>query len=148
MSAEMSTGSTDKPDCFSPVLDLRLPADAAALVRVANMISDKLIELRVPEEKQHEILLAVQEALANAVVHGCKNDRSKEIRCQMERDTNGRILIVVTDPGPGFTFESVPHPKDPENLYSSHGRGVYLISELMDEVSFVNEGSEIRMLKY
>lgn len=148
MSAEAISGAADESGQLGQMFDLRIPADRAVLTAVGATISDKLEQMRISEDKQLEILLAVQEALANAVVHGCNNDPSKEIRCRMERYPNGRILIVVTDPGPGFAPERLPDPNHPENLESDHGRGVYLIRKLMDEVSFENKGNEIRMWKY
>jgi serine/threonine-protein kinase RsbW len=57
------------------------------------------------------------------------------------------MLIVVRDPGPGFDPSSIPSPVIGENIYSSHGRGIFLINQLMDEVQFKNNGKEIHMLK-
>jgi serine/threonine-protein kinase RsbW len=148
MSAEAKSGAADEPGQFARVLDVRIPGDRTAVAAVTDKLSDKLEQMQVPEDKQLEILLAVQEALANAVIHGCKNDASKEIRCHMERYPDGRILIVVADPGPGFVPERLPDPNHPENLEADHGRGVHLIRQLMDEVSFENNGNEIRMWKY
>jgi len=133
---------------LSNVLDLRMPGDPDAISAVADTISEALAGLDVPEEKRLEIALAVQEALANAVVHGCKNDASKEVRCRLERDSSGPIVITVTDPGRGFLPADVADPNQPENLYADHGRGVYLIRQLMDEVHFENGGNQIRMWKY
>ena len=90
----------------------------------------------------------MQEALANAVVHGCNGDPSKTIRCRLNKDQQGHIVITVTDPGPGFRPEALNDPQQPENLYGDHGRGVYLIRQLMDEVQFDRGGSEIKMWKY
>jgi anti-sigma regulatory factor (Ser/Thr protein kinase) len=56
-------------------------------------------------------------------------------------------MIVVRDPGEGFVPSAVPNPLDAENLHSTHGRGIYLINQLMDEVSFERNGAEIRMRK-
>jgi serine/threonine-protein kinase RsbW len=133
---------------LSNLLDLRVPGNSGAISPVTDAVSATLTQLDVPEEKRLEIALAVQEALANAVVHGCKNDSSKEIGCRVERDADGRIVIVVTDPGGGFHPEVLPDPKRPENLHADHGRGVYLIRQLMDEVHFENGGNQIRMWKY
>lgn len=148
MSAGASADPADNPGQLTNVLDLRMPGDPTAIAAVIDTISDQLIQLNVPEDKRLEIVLAVQEALANAVVHGCKNDSSKEVRVRLERHSSGRILITVTDPGQGFLPERLSNPKHTENLYAGHGRGVYLIRELMDEVSFENNGSQIRMWKY
>jgi serine/threonine-protein kinase RsbW len=56
-------------------------------------------------------------------------------------------MIVVRDPGQGFKASEVPNPLATENLESNHGRGIYLINQLMDEVSFERNGAEIRMRK-
>jgi serine/threonine-protein kinase RsbW len=133
---------------LSELLNIGFPADPEAIGTVADAITETLIQLRVPEQKRLEIGLAVQEALVNAVVHGCKNDPSKQVRCRLQSDPLGRIVITVTDPGPGFSPELLSDPKRQENIYADHGRGVYLIRQLMDEVSFERRGNEIRMWKY
>jgi serine/threonine-protein kinase RsbW len=146
MSAELN-GSPEN-SALSELLDLSMPADSEAIATVVDTISEALTQLQVPEQKRFEVALAVQEALANAVVHGCGNDPSKEVRCRVRSDPRGRIVIIVTDPGPGFSPDSVSDPKRGENLYADHGRGVYLIRQLMDEVQFERGGNEIRMWKY
>jgi serine/threonine-protein kinase RsbW len=148
MSGEVAAGNNEKQHATTSLLDLRIPGDAAKIGAVADTVLETLTGLDVPEDKRMEITLAVQEALANAVVHGCKNDPAKEVRCQLERDENGHIVITVTDPGPGFPPDAVPDPRRRENLYDGHGRGVYLIRQLMDEVQFETGGNTIRMWKY
>ena len=88
-------------DELSELLNIGFPADTDAIGNVADAIDQTLIELQVPEQKRLEIDLAVQEALVNAVVHGCNNDRSKEVRCRLQSDPLGRIVITVTDLGQG-----------------------------------------------
>jgi serine/threonine-protein kinase RsbW len=146
MSAEFSSGPENSE--LSQLLDLGMSADAEAIATVVDTISETLTKLEVPEQKRLEIALAVQEALANAVVHGCGNDPSKQVRCRLKTDPRGRIVIVVTDPGPGFSLDQLSDPKRRENLHADHGRGVYLIRQLMDEVHFERSGNEIRMWKY
>ncbi len=57
------------------------------------------------------------------------------------------MLIVLKDPGPGFDPEKVASPRKRENLFSHHGRGIYLINQLMDDVRFEKGGTEIHMRK-
>lgn len=135
-------------EAFSEVFDRSMPADAGAVGEVVDQISEELLRLEVPEQKRMEIALALQEALANAVVHGCGNDPSKSVRCRLQADPQGRIVIIVTDPGSGFNPGEVADPKEKENLHADHGRGVYLIRQLMDEVQFKSSPNEIRMWKY
>jgi serine/threonine-protein kinase RsbW len=133
---------------FTELLNLSLPANSDSIATITAAISEILERLDIPEQKRFEIDLAVQEALANAVVHGCNGDPSKTITCKLNGDQKGRIVISVTDPGPGFRPEVVPDPKRAEGLYGDHGRGVYLIRQLMDEVKFERGGAEIKMWKY
>lgn len=130
------------------LLNLSIPANCEAVASASDTIGETLTKLEVPEQKRLEISLAVQEALVNGVVHGCGNDPSKTVTCQLQSDGDGRIIIIVSDPGPGFNLEAIADPQQGENLYSDHGRGVYLIRQLMDKVQFERGGSEIRMWKY
>jgi serine/threonine-protein kinase RsbW len=146
MPAEFSSGPENA--ALSELLDRSIPADSEAIATVVDVISETLARLEVPEQKRLEVSLAVQEALANAVVHGCGSDPSKQVRCRLKSDPRGRIVIIVTDPGPGFTPNLLSDPKQPAALHADHGRGVYLIRQLMDEVHFERGGNEIRMWKY
>jgi len=69
------------------------------------------------------------------------------VECCVVCTESSDLVIVVRDPGEGFSPSAVPNPLTPENLHSTHGRGIYLINQLMDEVSFERNGAEIRMRK-
>jgi serine/threonine-protein kinase RsbW len=89
---------------------------------------------------------ALREALANAVLHGCGDDAAQIIECNLSCSPRGEIHIVVRDPGPGFDLVAVPDPLREENVRSNHGRGLYLIRHLMDQVWFERGGAEIHMV--
>jgi len=146
MSAEPS-GSQEKRE-LRELFNLSIPADSEAISTVTEATAEALIGLEIPEQKRLEIGLAVQEALANAIVHGCNNDPSKEVRCRCSCDLKRRILIIVADPGPGFHWDALSDPKTGQNLLADHGRGVYLIRQLMDDVQFEGGGNQIKMWKY
>jgi serine/threonine-protein kinase RsbW len=128
-------------------LTLAIAADAEQISAATDAVLACLAGLSVAEEKSEAIGLAVQEALANAVVHGCRSDLSKTVSCELSCDDRGRILVVVADPGPGFDFADSLRPAS-QDVYSDHGRGIFLIRQLMDEVSFERGGSVIHMWKY
>src|SRR5579863_112603 len=119
MPPDSNAGQPDNE--LSELLNIGFPADTEAIGTVADTITETLIELQIPEQKRLEIGLAVQEALVNAVVHGCKSDPSKEVRCRMESDPRGRVVITVTDPGPGFSPDLLSDPVREKNLYADHG---------------------------
>ena len=100
---------------------------------------------RHASSKELAIETALREALANAVKHGCSDDPSKYVQCSVVFEDNQSVLIVVSDPGPGFNAKSLPDPTQGEHLYENHGRGIYLINHLMDEVLFKRGGAEIHM---
>jgi serine/threonine-protein kinase RsbW len=137
----------DDANEWRELLNMSIPATANAVADLSDKVAGILMGLGLPEEKQLEIGLALQEAVANAVVHGCGNDPSKNVRCRLS-DNQGRILIIVSDPGPGLDVSSQKALALSPNLYQDHGRGIYLIRQLMDEVRFELGGSEIQMWKY
>jgi serine/threonine-protein kinase RsbW len=98
-------------------------------------------------QKQAEIALALTEAVVNAVVHGSGADSNKTVRCVVGCDRSGGVIIAIRDSGPGFDPAGVADPLSQEGLERDHGRGLHLIRQLMDEVSFAHNGTEIRMWK-
>lgn len=128
-------------------LDVTIPADPNLVSGVVDGVMQIAREMRCAEGNEYQIDLALREALANAIVHGCENDPTKQVECCVACTEASDIVIVVRDPGAGFNPTAVPNPLATENLGSSHGRGIYLINQLMDEVSFDRNGAEIRMRK-
>ncbi len=128
-------------------LSVTLAADRDAVDTVVRSVMKVVREMNCVSGREDDIELALAEALANAVVHGAKNDPSKIVECDVACDTHHGILIVVRDPGPGFDPGKISDPCHGENIYSNHGRGIYLINQLMDEVQFHKNGTEIHMLK-
>ena len=94
-----------------------------------------------------EIETALREALANAVLHGCKGDATKEIHCEVTCEADGSVQLLVRHPGEGFDPSALSNPLEHENIMADHGRGIYLIRHLMDEVQYSDGGREIRMKK-
>jgi serine/threonine-protein kinase RsbW len=128
--------------------DVILHADVAAISPVVSWVMRLVGELDYAKGKEFEIEMALREALANAILHGCKSDPEKKVECTVAADRERGILIVVRDPGQGFDPQSLPMPTDESSLVSDHGRGIYLINQLMDEVKHERNGSEIHMRKY
>ena len=128
--------------------EVTLPADVTAIAPVVAWVMKLVGELEYAAGKEFEIELAFREALANAILHGCKSDPAKKIECTVSGDQSNGIMIVVRDPGNGFDPDSLPLATDDANLHSDHGRGILLIRELMDEVKHERNGTVIRMRKF
>lgn len=128
-------------------LSVTLAADRDAVDPVVRSVMNVVREMKCAPGNEDDIELALTEALANAVVHGAKSDASKIIECDVACDAQHGMLIIVRDPGTGFDPAKIADPCHGENIYSNHGRGIYLINQLMDEVQFHKNGTEIHMLK-
>jgi serine/threonine-protein kinase RsbW len=127
-------------------VDLTLPGDVNAISPVVEKVTAIVTEMGCAAGKEFEIEVALREALANAIEHGSGHDPSKQIQCCVACDHERGMLIVVRDPGPGFDPAQIPSPIVGQNLFSTGGRGIYLINQLMDEVRFERGGTEIHML--
>jgi serine/threonine-protein kinase RsbW len=136
------------PDKLHLILRVTLAADRKAVDPVLQEVMAVVRQMKGLSGKEDAIELALQEALANAVIHGAKEDPTKTVECLVSSDDERGVLIVVRDPGPGFAPEAIPVCTVGENVFSNHGRGIFLINQLMDKVEFRKNGTEIHMVKH
>ena len=114
----------------------------------ARRAQDSLLE--AVEARQYDpgtcfaIRLALEEALSNAYIHGNGNDPAKALTVEYTAD-EGVVAIVVEDEGRVFDPDSVPDPTRPENRERSHGRGLFLLRSLADDVRFNEQGNSITL---
>jgi serine/threonine-protein kinase RsbW len=148
--AMLGTHRTEQPARSTQMIriEVTLKADPTAISPVVEGIMEMARKMECVAGKEFEVETALREALANAILHGCKNDSTKNVQCCVACDETRGMLIIVRDPGNGFDPFNVPDPCNGENVYSNHGRGIYLINQLMDEVKFEKNGAEIHMRKY
>ena len=111
-----------------------------------DSVMDSLRPYCSDEGEEIDLLLALHEALANAVLHGCRNDASKTIHCTVEVDLSS-LTIVIRDPGPGFDPHSAAQSTEAGVNTTQHGRGIFMMRSLVDEVSYRNGGSEVCLRK-
>jgi len=96
-----------------------------------------------------ELSITLCEALSNAIIHGNKSQSDKfvDLKVQIYKD---KIMFKIKDEGQGFNYKKIPNPLDSENILKKSGRGVYLMSALMDRVKFIKHkvGMEVVLIKY
>jgi anti-sigma regulatory factor (Ser/Thr protein kinase) len=114
-------------------------------VAARKSVMDFLKEHGLCEGQEIDVFVALQEALANAALHGCQNDRAKTIRCWVEIDPSA-FTLIIQDPGLGFDVAATT-TADPSVNTTEHGRGICLMRSLMDDVSYRRGGSEVRLRK-
>jgi anti-sigma regulatory factor (Ser/Thr protein kinase) len=135
------------PFCSTCELNLVIPATPSSIPTVSEGVRQLLLGKGWSDDELMKVELALDEALANAIRHGCHNDPTKQVQCVVSTDAAGELVIVVRDPGPGFDVAKVPNPLQGANLLKPSGRGVFLINELMDKVEFADGGREVVMQK-
>ena len=128
---------------FAMKMEVTIPARVTAISPLVDAVMTAVRQRATTKEL--EIETALREALANAIKHGCSGDPTKFVQCSVVFEDDKSVLIVVRDPGPGFNAKQLPDPTEGKHLYENHGRGIYLINHLMDEVRFKRGGAEIHM---
>jgi len=144
-----SVSHPSQPSRSASFVELRntVPSHVEIVSPFVDQLMRFIWRFRGPDESNAEIDLALREALVNAIVHGNQNDPRKRVyvSCRCTRD--GEVSIAVEDEGNGFRSGAVSDPTLPENKLRTHGRGIYLIRMLMDEVHFEEGGSVVHMRK-
>lgn len=123
---------------------LKLTSKPGNVSAVEPFVEKLVNRYNLSPDKQCNILISLTEAVTNAIVHGnCKEEnKTVQVKSRKERDC---ISVRVTDEGNGFDFDSIPDPTAPENLCKCGGRGVFLMRQLSDNISFYNNGSTVEM---
>jgi serine/threonine-protein kinase RsbW len=101
------------------------------------------------EDDQHRIGMAVRECLVNAVVHGNRYNRRKQVHVNVSL-SRFRLIIRIGDQGEGFEMHEVPDPLQDNNLLRHSGRGLFLMSAFMDEMKVRKlepAGTEVTLVK-
>lgn len=158
-SSQMEGASMNEPANLGPpacefdsdklilTVDALVESRIEAVSPVVDRIMHVLKKTCCPAEDEFAVEIALREALANAIAHGNRKDPGKKVRVCCACDPSRGVLVIVKDQGDGFDPKKIPSPIAGEHIYSEHGRGIYLINLLMDEVRFSRGGTEIYMRK-
>lgn len=114
------------------------------ITHVEKLVDDLCSKYDLSSEIYGNMMVAVVEAVNNAILHGNKLDPDKKVLVRFE--LNDDVLIfTVSDQGEGFDFNEIPDPTLPENIEKPHGRGIFLMKHLVDEMDFHNNGCEVEL---
>ena len=123
-------------------LDMTSTSDNMRLVE--RLVEDVCDVFNVHQDNYGNILIALTEAVNNAIYHGNQGNPEKRIKIGFESGEKN-IKFSVSDEGIGFDFNSLPDPTDPLNIDKLNGRGVFLMKNLADKVEFNNNGQEVML---
>jgi serine/threonine-protein kinase RsbW len=121
---------------------LRIPSSFDHVGKVESLIDRVCADLYVNEDYYGNVLIAVTEAVNNAILHGNKRMENLEVDVAVA-DGGDNFCFSVSDEGPGFDFSNLPDPTAPENILQENGRGIFLMRNLSEEVEFENQGKTV-----
>jgi serine/threonine-protein kinase RsbW len=127
-------------------ISIQIPSISDNIRMIESFIDNAKERFHLDEDLYGNIMIAVTEAVNNAIKHGNAGDSSKNVNLTL--DLNEKLLkFTVKDQGRGFDYQNLPDPTAPENLQKPGGRGIFLMKHLSDEVEF-KEGGRIVILSF
>ncbi len=121
-----------------------IPTEVA---RIEDSILPALSAKGYGERALFAVKLGLEEAVINGIKHGNELDTTKKVNVEFVIDED-KVTISVKDEGEGFDPESIPDPREDDNLTSDYGRGLLLMRAYMDSVSYNDKGNKVTMVKY
>ncbi len=131
------------------VLDQEYPSTLESVDRAESEILKVAEAAGFDEDDQHKIGMAVRECMVNAVVHGNRYNRNKQVRVAVST-SGGKFAVSITDQGEGFEMQEVPDPLHDQNLLRHSGRGLFLMGAFMDDMKVRRvepTGAEVTLIK-
>jgi serine/threonine-protein kinase RsbW len=127
-----------------------IPSSLEYLPKVDVFVENKLKKLGIDKDQIADVAISVSEAVTNAVVHGNKNDFNKTVWISLKADSSS-IEVTVEDEGGSFDPICVESPIEAKNLLKKAGRGIFILTALMDKVEYScepNKGTRVKMTKF
>lgn len=125
-----------------------IPSRLEEIETVEKMAEKAAEKMNFSEEEKDSLAIAVTEAVNNAIIHGNKKDTKKKVRIKFDLHQH-KLIVTVKDEGKGFDPNNLSDPLAPENLLKESGRGIFILTTLMDDVkfNFKKDGTEIQLIK-
>lgn len=124
---------------------LQLASGTESLVRLEGFAEKIQAHYEIEEDVYANILICLNEAVNNAIVHGNRGSSEKTVYLNLEVVNGKRLIFTVADEGTGFGYNDLPDPTDPENLEKLTGRGVFIMKQLADQCVFNGAGNQVEL---
>lgn len=128
-------------------LQIKIPSLVENIRIVESFIDNAKEKHNINDDIYGNIMIAITESVNNAIRHGNREDKNKNVLLSLVLNDN-RVKFIVQDEGPGFDYQNLADPTAPENLNKPGGRGIFLMKNLCDEVHFADEGRRVEMVFY
>jgi len=128
-------------------ISIQVPSITENIRMIESFIDNAKERYQLDDDIYGNIMIAVTEAVNNAIKHGNANNKSKNVFLSLSLHEN-LIQFIVKDEGSGFNYDNLPDPTAPENLEKPGGRGIFLMKNLSDEVNFRENGRVVELSFY
>jgi serine/threonine-protein kinase RsbW len=128
-------------------ISIQVPSIIENIRIIESFIDNAKEKFHLDDDIYGNIMIAVTEAVNNAIKHGNAGDRSKNVFLSLNLK-DSLIKFIVKDEGTGFDFQNLPDPTEPENLQKIGGRGIFLMKHLSDQVEFKEDGRVVELSFY
>lgn len=126
-------------------ISIEIPSIMENIRIVESFIDNARDTFKIDDDIYGNIMIAVMEAVNNAIKHGNAEDSKKLVSLTMQL-ADERIYVWIEDEGKGFDYAHLPDPTSPENLELEGGRGIFLMKHLADEVNFQDNGRKVELV--
>lgn len=130
---------------YEAIETVSFPSVISNLKVAEDLVDDVCRTNNVHEDHFGNVLIAVTEAVNNAIHHGNLEDEAKKVTIDVKKAAKD-LCFIVKDEGKGFDFNNLPDPTAPENIEKENGRGIFLMKSLADDVQFENNGKEVHVI--
>lgn len=128
-------------------ISIQVPSIIENIRMIESFIDNAKERFHLDDDIYGNIMIAVTEAVNNAIKHGNAGDKSKNVSLSLSLN-DSLLKFIVKDEGVGFNYENLPDPTSPENLEKIGGRGIFLMKHLSDEVQFKDHGRIVELSFY
>jgi serine/threonine-protein kinase RsbW len=126
------------------IVTMELNSQPESLSAVEKIVEDIKNKFNVSEDAYGNMLVALTEAVSNAIYHGNQLNPKKKINLSYQF-SDGSLSFTIADQGTGFDYYNLPDPTAPENLEKECGRGIFLMKHLSDQVIFSEDGRVVEL---
>ena len=128
-------------------ISIQVPSMTENIRMIESFIDNAKDKFHLDDDIYGNIMIAVTEAVNNAIKHGNNNNKSKNVHLSLSLQ-DSLLKFTVKDEGSGFNYDNLPDPTAPENLEKPGGRGIFLMKHLSDEVEFKDNGRVVELSFY
>jgi serine/threonine-protein kinase RsbW len=128
-------------------ISIQIPSISENIRMIESFIDNAKERFELDEDIYGNIMIAVTEAVNNAIKHGNSGDKTKNVHLSLSLNES-LLKFVVKDEGHGFDYQNLPDPTSPENLEKIGGRGIFLMKHLSDQVTFKEHGKVVELSFY